>query len=389
LIKQLRIENYRCFEKLEIELGPFNVLVGPNDSGKSTIMEAIDFLARQSTGPNQAQTDRPSTDVGTVIRGQDPASILTVSITGEVHDGTEFEHSLSLAPGEDQRGRGVFHREGLQFGGETWIGPRDESAEQFDLLNPVSGNGYSATPGSPAMSLIQQASDAREFSALGLLRSEYEQVQIYRLDPAALRSTEAAGRGHSSDQTLSARGGNLPATLRSLLLGPDRSAFQAVEEELCRIVPSISGLWIEEREPTRVMFKLRTGSDVEASSVSDGVLLLLAFLTLLHRYSEPLVLLIEEPENGLHPHRIGEVVQLLRRLVEGGKNRQVILTTHSPILLNHVEPEEVLICRRAESGWTEVTPLKEVKDLERYLTDFDVGELWYNLGEDRLTANAD
>jgi predicted ATP-dependent endonuclease of OLD family len=99
------------------------------------------------------------------------------------------------------------------------------------------------------------------------------------------------------------------------------------------------------------------------------------------------MLLIEEPENGLHPSRLKFVLGLLRKISTGeigGKPRQVIITTHSPLLLNFVEPHEVRIFRRDPEKGTEVTPMDKIPDIDRLQSEFAPGEMWYMLGEDEL-----
>jgi predicted ATPase len=127
---------------------------------------------------------------------------------------------------------------------------------------------------------------------------------------------------------------------------------------------------------------------IPASQASEGALLLTAFLALIHGES-PEILLIEEPENGLHPSRLKLVIELLRRISTGevgGRPRQVIVTTHSPILLNYARPEEVRVVQRDPEQGTYVRALTDAPDLPRMLEEFAVGELWYMLGEEGLFA---
>ena len=113
---------------------------------------------------------------------------------------------------------------------------------------------------------------------------------------------------------------------------------------------------------------------------------LTAFLALIH--SQPAqVLLIEEPENGLHPSRLQTVIELLRKLTTGELGyapRQIILTTHSPVLLNCVTPNEVRIFRRDEEGATQVVRMDQLPDIDRLTKEFAPGELWYLFGEEEL-----
>ncbi len=119
-------------------------------------------------------------------------------------------------------------------------------------------------------------------------------------------------------------------------------------------------------------------------------MLISAFLAL--SYSDtPEIVFIEEPENGLHYSRLGMVIDLLRKMTTGevgNRPRQVIVTTHSPLLLGHVKPEEVRVLTRDGSGGTRVTAMQEAPNIKNFLKEFDPGELWVMLGEESLIRGA-
>jgi predicted ATPase len=125
---------------------------------------------------------------------------------------------------------------------------------------------------------------------------------------------------------------------------------------------------------TKVMeVELVDGTRVPAAQMSEGLLYWLAFATLPYVTPAKLVLL-EEPENGLHPARIADVVRVLRRVVESGT--QVVLATHSPLVVNELKPEEVSVVTRTAAEGTKVRRVSEIPDLDRLLSAFSLGELW-------------
>ena len=107
-----------------------------------------------------------------------------------------------------------------------------------------------------------------------------------------------------------------------------------------------------------------------------------------HHPRPPAILLIEEPENGVHPSRLRTIARLLRRLTEPTENRsgtQVILTTHSPYLLDEdIQPREAFFCYRDQSGAATATRFDAIPDLEERLSDYSLGELWTAYGEAEL-----
>ena len=135
------------------------------------------------------------------------------------------------------------------------------------------------------------------------------------------------------------------------------------------------------------------GFELSTDRASAGVRALILYLTLAYRPDAPDVVLIEEPENGLHPKRLGEVMKLLRLLTEpkaDGRRTQVILTTHSPYLLDHVslETDQVLVFRRHGDGTRSAAPV-DAAGLKTYLDDFLLGEIWDTVGERGLIAPAE
>jgi predicted ATP-dependent endonuclease of OLD family len=68
----------------------------------------------------------------------------------------------------------------------------------------------------------------------------------------------------------------------------------------------------------------------------------------------------------------------------GNRKRQIVLTTHNPLLLNYASPEEVRVFVRHPDQGTKVIPMTEALDIDRLLKEFALGELWYLLGEEKL-----
>jgi predicted ATPase len=128
---------------------------------------------------------------------------------------------------------------------------------------------------------------------------------------------------------------------------------------------------------------------IPSNLVSDGVFLFLGYLYIVLGPEPASVLLIEEPETGIHPGLLRQLIKLFRDMTtgaHGGPPTQIILTTHSPMLLNLVEPEEIRIVRRGEDGATTVTPFTNRPDLQKLLDYQGPGEIWVNQGEDYLAG---
>ncbi len=106
-----------------------------------------------------------------------------------------------------------------------------------------------------------------------------------------------------------------------------------------------------------ILFDLAAGGEIEAPLASQGVMLFLACLALAHATSSPAMLLIEEPENGIHPRQLQRVAEYLKRLTDPARGKdavQIVTATHSPYFLDFVPPEDVLVFGRRDSGETVV-----------------------------------
>jgi predicted ATPase len=126
---------------------------------------------------------------------------------------------------------------------------------------------------------------------------------------------------------------------------------------------------------------LKDGTEVPAWSMSDGLLYFLAFAAIAE-VERPSILLVEEPENGLHPSRIREVVGILRHIAEDPERpAQVLMATHSPLVVNDLVPGEVTVVTRTVHEGTRVTKLTDTADFEERAKVYAPGELWLSYAD--------
>ena len=172
---------------------------------------------------------------------------------------------------------------------------------------------------------------------------------------------------------LDASGENLAAVLDVMQNSSDRSAFEAVQSALHSAIPTLGGIVLPPGTSPPGAKALeyilsRNGRGpvtIPGSLASGGALLLTAYLTLAYSRT-PGLLLIEEPENGLHPSRLEMVLALLRKMSRGevgNCRRQVVVTTHNPLLLNYARPEEVRVFVRHPDQGTKVIPMTSAPTL--------------------------
>ena len=213
-----------------------------------------------------------------------------------------------------------------------------------------------------------------------------DSTEVFQL-PADGVVMESGGHSDQGDAPrLASDGANVAAVL-DYYFRRDRERFNSIEEALRSLVPGLESLVPGTPQPAsrRVELRIDKGLEILAKDASTGVRLLIFFLALAYHPAPPKVCLIEEPETGIHPKRLGDVVRLLREItqgVHGDHPAQVILSTHSPYLLDSINPEtdQVLVFRRYDDGSRDAKPV-DTERLKSFLDDFMLGEIWYNQEE--------
>jgi predicted ATPase len=186
---------------------------------------------------------------------------------------------------------------------------------------------------------------------------------------------------------LDANGGNLANVFGSLT----RSQQADLAKQLCSLVPLFQDVDVVPvvAGEHALRFQDRWNSDLwyAPAQVSDGTMLLTAFLTLQYQDPPVTLLAIEEPERGLHPYLLEQLVAFLRRLARGEIGKapiQVVLATHSPELLEYLEPQEVRFVERdPDDGSTVVKAIPSADpDWARYFEEYrrSLREAWLSGG---------
>jgi len=193
------------------------------------------------------------------------------------------------------------------------------------------------------------------------------------------------------------------------ILSFDRDRFVQLEKRFTKVFPHIKSIKLVSEmayrapvdDPEQVTmlnradgkglyFELKgSGQLVPASQASDGTLLVLAYLSILYLPKPPRLLLVEEPENGIHPKRLRDILEILRNLVHEQPHTQVVLTTHSPYGLDLFKPEEVTLCTKLDTGEIKTTRLSDSPTVLQQLDVFTLGEIWTSEGDMKIAESGD
>jgi predicted ATPase len=337
MIESIEFTNFKALRRTSLPLAPFTLLLGPNGSGKTTVLQALHAIATV-TAPQ----------VG--IQRQDRVSLIWASLLSVMAEDRQalVEVKLRLR----LKGRIVvatfqWHPNGQviwQFHGED-----GSELQSTDTRLPLTWLG---------------------------------QMQTYALDSSAIANSVPV-----SSWGLNWSGGGLAAVLDDLKdNSPDR--WDALLREMRQWLPEYDYIMFDKPEPGSKAIVLRTkkgGYRIPATDLSQGTLVALALLTLAYLPNPPSLVGLEEIDRGLHPRLLRHLQDALYRLSypeSCGETRppiQVIATTHSPYLLDlyREHPEEVVLAQK-KGLEVEMQRLTDIEHFQEILGDSPLSEVWYS-----------
>jgi predicted ATPase len=351
-ITRVRLKNYKSIAECDVRLGPLQFLVGPNGSGKSNSLDAFRLI---SDGLSRTFADAVSERGGT-------GSILNCSAVGGV-----FEIHLDFRTRQGISGSYLIQVDGRYIGRFVTINREELSFKDregrtyfysVDRGNAVRSS-FANPPAAGADSLyLVRVSGIAEFRPV---HEALSRMEVYHIRPEQIRDS----RTPSTAGTLARGGGNLTSVfLRLQERSPEVKT--RIEEYLRVINPAVQELHAEDFGAVELLqfflqvIPKQSFESFIAMQMSDGTLRALGVLVALFqsagRGGEALSLVgMEEPELALHPAAAGVLRDALR---EASENVQVIVTSHSPDLLDDksVSAEEILAVS-LEDGATIIGPL--------------------------------
>jgi predicted ATPase len=168
-------------------------------------------------------------------------------------------------------------------------------------------------------------------------------------------------------------------------LNRSEEVWNELLQDLRSLIPSIRRIRFMANMPHALLFDTESGDNLQAAEISEGTILVLGMLAILHADPRPSVLLIDDMDRGLHPRAQQEWVQLLRRLLEKHADLQILATTHSPYLLDNMCFEEVRMTLLHE-GQTLCASLTAHEKYEKWKDEMAPGEMWSLFGEQWLAS---
>jgi predicted ATPase len=390
LIHHLKLQDFLSYggAGVDIDLQPLNVLIGPNASGKSNLIEALGVL--RAAPSDLAAYFRERGGISEYIRRGTPSSTATIDVLVHYEDAFEGEplhHHLSFTTVN-------FRLDVTAESIEVPVGALPDSTLDYRTVY-ISGqygtaiSGYDAEINSHKritlqrqelkadQSILSQRRDPIVYPEITYLAGSFETIAVFQEWRFGRKNRARFPQGADlPTDFLLPDASNLALVLHDLVQRPKtrdqvEKYLRHLYEEAERIITKIQGgtvqLYIEERG----------GEQIPAPRLSDGTLRYLSLLAILCHPSPPPLICIEEPELGLHPDLLPTIAELLK---EASTRTQLIVTTHSDALVSALSdvPESVIVCESGKGGTT-LRRLDE-QQLAKWLEEYSLGDVW-RMGE--------
>jgi predicted ATPase len=402
LLKKLILENWKSFRYAELPLDPLTVLIGTNASGKSNVVEALEFLQRIANGEN----------IEAALAGDKTLSSIRGGVEWAARRLSRKFTLKVIMSDDDGQGDYLYFIEIFTTGGariteeyiecldiekcdyitkiriKNWRNDHRSGLKQSGALitNDLSFSGINYDEDESGLHL--DGGEEAENKFLNL-QSEFknfvfpmlENILILNPIPSQMRDYSRLSENIESD------GSNIAGVLAAL---SDEQKIE-VESNLSYYIKDlpegdIKKVWAEKvgRLGTDAMLycqeEWKSGEiiEIDARSMSDGTLRFLAILTALLTRPEGSQIVIEEIDNGLHPSRAALLVKILKE-IGTKRNIDILLTTHNPALLDafgsEIVPFVVVAHRDSETGESKLTLLEDIDNFPKLLASYSLGQM--------------
>jgi predicted ATPase len=399
MLKKLTIRNFKAIQDMTIEFTPLTVLIGENSCGKSTILQAVDFLRSaasrdipeylrekgwtldelksQCTDGNEKPLEFVSTwDIHVWEEGRHETKTIEWSFSADKKDEIwHIKEKIICCSSNDLNNDPL-----LSYHNDDRI----SKPEFLDQLNIQSS------------ALKYVANTAMSNDKIDMLYFFLSAVTTFELlSPEKMRS------------------GNKMPFSHSIGVGGEALAYRiykmndSKKQEMNKIISDLIGFYIEVQTfenggKIELSIICKTDDDrieINSKHISDGLLRIIAFIVismgeefsfeydkngLLERaIPRKGMILLDEIENGINPYLTEKVILRLRNLVEKSIE-QVIITTHSPVILNEFKPEEIVFLWKDAKGSAHSKKFFDTEEMREALGFLNPGEIWENYGKDTI-----
>lgn len=385
MITAIRICNFKSLRDLSLELRNRNVLIGPNKSGKTSLLDACHFIFQAMT---LGDITKPLDDRGGFAsvfwkgKFRPPGSssgVIEFEITGAVEEDEKksFEFTYSLSLSGDVSGRVSISRETLDVTVKQSRRRLIDIQHGIGTAKRMDGTQLFANPSNRTKPAVSYDIPGWEAESVKRFITRWH---FFDFIPQLAKTTSNSAVAVNS---LDIYGGNLSSWLHTLQNNhPDE--FHQITKVVMDAFPEIESLGTLVTQAGTTFLTLREKglqSPVLLFQASNGELKFLMLVSLIYSPFAAPLFCIEEPENHLHPRLLSLLVEIAnqRRTELKGQVSQVLVTTHSPYLVDLLEPEDIVLIEKRE-GETSCRRPASGDELKRLIRESEttLGRLWFS-----------
>lgn len=396
MIARVTLENFFSFgEPTTIELNPdLNILVGINGSGKSNFLKAIRLLYESIAGSGFEKIFLKEWGgfgaVANFKEKQEDYIRLTFEFDGEaVRNAVDFK-------GYDFRTNPIYEITIYRAGNTAYylkekvhVANLNDDKKPFVFMDMENAKGVISTRGEGKVMferyreeatfkstelVLRQISDPDRFYPLFTLKRALEGISVYNYFDTSVSSSVRQPDTYGTEEKLLASGQNLTSLLLRMK-NHHSLAYEKIEAYIQKINPNFKDISFDflGSKFFLVLREKYLSKSISVEHISDGSLRYLLLLSILLNPDKGGLLCIDEPETGLHPDMIGSIAEVMKAASQD--NAQLIIATHSPLLLNAFELDKILIFEKGKANQT-VVSIKTEDDFDDWNENFLSGQLW-------------
>lgn len=348
MLQKIQIRGYKSIKNLDLELKKINILIGANGAGKSNFISFFKLV--NNIYEQRLENYSLKAGVENLLHyGSKETESIVGRLTFRRHEDTN-EYSFVLQPTENKNHLFIQDEDSIFEGDSTYPGINNVK-ESVIKDSPYKRNVY--------------------------LRQYLESYKIYHFHDTSFSAPLRLPCNLDDNHSLKEDGSNLPAYLYYLQQKHPIS-FKRIEQNITSVVPFFEkfNLIPDRLDETRIKLewieKNHPDNYFNASHLSDGSLRFIALTTLLLQPNSPKIIIIDEPELGLHPFAINKLAGMIKSASD--QNCQIIISTQSINLVDNFEPEDIVTVDRFEDQ--SIFARLEKENLKTWLEDYSLGDLW-------------
>lgn len=387
VIRSLYIDNFKALNDFSIEMKPLTVLIGTNGSGKTSVLQALDLICNFARMDLDAYLDKRNWKASELKSKMNEKRHMTfkVEFLFALDDCEKsVEWTFVLNPVKTKEKVQVVSEEiidktndkkllSVDSQGISRFNFQENNVEKFPPLNMTSS----------FLKNIDVQKDKAKFPELVALTNFLNATDSFEL----LSPEKMRGSSRGETDTIGMGGEKLAAFIHGLQKKQKKNITKRLQKYMTYINdidaevkgrPGWKALKVSEYYPL-----VERTITISPDHVSDGTLRIMAISALMEIEKTSGMIMLDEIEDGINPHVAGSLVNDLVELA-ASKNRQIIVTTHSSVMLDYFPPDSIVYLWRSADGIIHNQAMFSKADIKNRLEYMYPGEIWLNMGEEEI-----